>query len=226
MILSLETSSLICSVAIHNEGKPLASVHIDQPQAAASQLAVAIDNTLKNLGLQPKELKAIAVSAGPGSYTGLRIGVATAKGLCFGLRIPLIAVNSLDLLAAQMLSSSNDENHWLCPMFDARRMEVYTRLYDAKGIPQTPIEAKVIDESSYADVLASRGIVFFGSGADKCTEVIKSSRAKFIRGVVPSVEKLGELAWQKFQQQGFEDVESYEPFYLKDFLIKKPKALF
>jgi tRNA threonylcarbamoyladenosine biosynthesis protein TsaB len=202
----------------------LVSRHENTPQSTASQLAVMIDQVIRESGIVPKDLKAVAVSAGPGSYTGLRIGVATAKGLCFGLGIPLISINSLDLLAAQVLSA--DQDGWLCPMFDARRMEVYTCLYNENGIPQTAIEAKVIDETSFAEELKHREILFFGSGADKCEGVIRNSNARFVKQIVPTAEKLGELAFRKFLSNEFEDVESYEPFYLKDFLVKKPKTLF
>jgi tRNA threonylcarbamoyladenosine biosynthesis protein TsaB len=215
----------VCSVAIHEQGISLASKHEYTPQSTASQLAVMIDDCLKQVNRSPKELKAIAVSAGPGSYTGLRIGVATAKGLCFGLGAPLIAVNSLDLLAAQ-IQPGNVEKAWLCPMFDARRMEVYTRLYDENLVPQDVIEAKVIDELSFASELEDHKIVFFGSGADKCVGVLKHHNVRIISGVSPSAEKMGELAYSKFLNNEFEDVETYEPFYLKDFLVKKPKTLF
>jgi tRNA threonylcarbamoyladenosine biosynthesis protein TsaB len=207
---------------LHDQGTLLASTTMHVPQSTASQLSVMIDNLAKITDRKPNELKAIAVSAGPGSYTGLRIGVATAKGLCFGLGIPLIAVNSLDLLAAQV-NPFNYSNRWLCPMFDARRMEVYTRLYDQNLRPLNDITASIIEEGSFAAELANNQILFFGNGAEKCKSVIKHKNASFLDGIHPSAEKLGELAFEKFKVGQFEDVGSYEPFYLKDFIVKKPK---
>lgn len=224
MILSLETSTFFSSVALHSKGTLLASEHNNEQQATASQLSVMVDRVCERAGVLRGELQAVAVSAGPGSYTGLRIGVATAKGLCFGLHIPLIAVNSLDLLAAQV-QPQNSTLAWLCPMFDARRMEVYTRLYSPDLMPLTEIEAKIVDETSYAEVLSNHRVLFFGSGAEKCQTVIRHPNASFLAAVTPSAEKLGELAAAKFDASQFEHVETYEPFYLKDFLAKKPKAL-
>lgn len=181
-----------------------------------------VDNLTKVTGSKPDQLRAVAISAGPGSYTGLRIGVATAKGLCFGLGIPLIAINSLDLLAAQV-KPFNVSSAWLCPMFDARRMEVYTRLYDHNLKPLNDITASIIEERSLATELAEHRIIFFGNGAEKCKTVIKHENASFLSDIHPSAEKLGELAFEKFKNNHFENVASYEPFYLKDFMVKKPK---
>lgn len=224
MILSLETSTFFSSVALHENGTMVASRHNNEAQSTASQLSVMIDQVCRQAGIVQRQLKAVAVSAGPGSYTGLRIGVATAKGVCAGLQIPLVAVNSLDLLAAQV-QPLNSAGGWLCPMFDARRMEVYTRLYSVDLAPLTEIEAKIIDDLSYADVLSGHHVLFFGSGAEKCQEVIKHANASFLLGITPSAEKLGELADEKFIAGEFERVDTYEPFYLKDFMVKKPKAL-
>jgi tRNA threonylcarbamoyladenosine biosynthesis protein TsaB len=224
MILSLETSTFFCSAAIHNKGSLLVSSAIQIRQSTASQLSVMVDQMMKMASLTPKQLEAVAISAGPGSYTGLRIGVATAKGMCYGLKVPLIAINSLDLLVAQV-QPYNYSNAWLCPMFDARRMEVYTRLYKEDGSSLEPIQSLVVDELSFHEQLRDKEILFFGNGADKCQDIIRHTNAKFITRVSPSAEKLGEMAFQKFNQNNFEELATYEPFYLKEFIAKKPKSV-
>jgi tRNA threonylcarbamoyladenosine biosynthesis protein TsaB len=224
LILSIETSTTVCSAALHREGELLASEITEVPNSAASQLAVMIDKILSRSGVTGRDLSAVAVSAGPGSYTGLRIGVATAKGICYALTIPLIAVNSLELMAVQV-NENNPGGAWLCPMIDARRMEVYTILFDdALGVME-PVQASIIDASSYATVLEKREVLFFGNGSDKCRDVIAGGNAKFMGGIFPSAEWLGRLALERFRTGKFEDVGVFEPFYLKDFIAKKPKSL-
>ena len=225
LILSLETATPVCSVALHDEGVIKASSHLYISQTASSQLAVMIDELLKRCELKPSQLSAVAVSEGPGSYTGLRIGVASAKGLCYTLDIPLIAVNTLESLVQKVAAQFSDDVI-LCPMLDARRMEVYCLLANNKGDVLEPTQAKVIDESSFAEVLSKNKMVFFGNGAAKCKELITSPNAVFLSDIVPSAEQIGELAFKKFQTQQFEDLADFEPFYLKDFLIKKPKPAF
>jgi tRNA threonylcarbamoyladenosine biosynthesis protein TsaB len=230
-ILSLETATSVCSAALHNDGKLMASMEYHVAQSTASKLSVMIDQLLKLASVQPLQLTAIAVSAGPGSYTGLRIGVATAKGLCYALNVPLLSVNTLELMAYQAapfihsssMEGSRDEM-LLCPMLDARRMEVYTMLVDSQLKIIESIEAKVLDESSYQSWLNRNKILFFGNGSDKCKSVFKSGNAIFIPNIVPSASALGELAFQKLRTSSFEDLASYEPYYLKDFMVKKPKA--
>ncbi|MEQ9413709.1 MAG: tRNA (adenosine(37)-N6)-threonylcarbamoyltransferase complex dimerization subunit type 1 TsaB, partial [Cyclobacteriaceae bacterium] len=215
----------VCSVALHGDGIIKASSHLFISQSASSQLAVMIDELLKRCDLKPNQLNAIAVSEGPGSYTGLRIGVASAKGLCYALDIPLIAVNTLESMVHKIATQFSD-GIVLCPMLDARRMEVYCLLANNKGDILEPTQAKVIDESSFADVLSQKKMVFFGNGAAKCKEAITSANATFLSDIVPSAEQIGELAFKKFQSEQFEDLADFEPFYLKDFLIKKPKPAF
>lgn len=225
LILSLETATTVCSVALHEDGKLLASQEFHVPQSTASKLSVMIDQLFKLADIAPSQLNAVAVSAGPGSYTGLRIGVATAKGFCYALNIPLIAINTLELMSYQLKQSSVvDENMLLCPMLDARRMEVYTLMmnHELKVIEST--EAKVIDELSYQSWLTKNKIIFFGNGSDKCKGVISHENANFISDITPQASGLGALAFHKFNSNEFEDLESYEPFYLKDFMIKKPKS--
>lgn len=161
VILSLETSVDTCSVAIHDEGKLLASETIEEPQAHASKLGLLIEKVLKDSNKSSAQLEAVAVTSGPGSYTGLRIGVSTAKGLCYSLNIPLIAVNTLQLMAYQA-SHSISEGTLMCPMIDARRMEVYSLLMDSSLSILAPIKAEIIDELSYAELLSNQRIAFFG----------------------------------------------------------------
>jgi len=223
VILSLETSTTVCSAALHEEGKLIGFEITHTPNSAASQLAVMVDKLLKQ---QPGKLQAVAVSSGPGSYTGLRIGVATAKGICYALSLPLISVNSLTLMASQLQHSAVDiRNSLLCPMIDARRMEVYTMLFDEKLDILQPVSASIIDESSYADVLNYKKIYFFGNGSGKCKAVINHPNARFIDNIFPSAESMGELAYTSYNQSKFENTSDFEPLYLKDFIAKKPKSL-
>jgi tRNA threonylcarbamoyladenosine biosynthesis protein TsaB len=223
VILSIETSTTVCSAALHDDGKLVAFEITHTPNSAASKLAVMIDKLLKQ---QPGRLQAVAVSGGPGSYTGLRIGVATAKGICYALSLPLIAVNSLELMAYQVRNSAfNIQHSLLCPMIDARRMEVYTMLLNERLEVISQIEAKVIDESSFAEILNYRKIFFFGNGSEKCKSVIAHSNGVFIDGIFPSAEWMGGLAQDAFGKKRFEDTADFEPSYLKDFIAKKPKSL-
>lgn len=224
LILSLETSTSSCSAALHRDGKLIAGREQHEPHLAASQLAVLISEVLADVGIEPKQVEAVAVSAGPGSYTGLRIGVATAKGFCYASKIPLIAVNSLVLLASHVEEEAGPAD-LLCPMIDARRMEVYTMLLNKDLVELEPIVARIIDESSYQEVLSKARVLFFGTGSDKCRGAIHHTNAHFISGIVPSALKLGELAEARFNSRQFEDIATFEPLYLKDFLIRKPKSL-
>lgn len=226
LILSLETSVDTCSVALHDRGKLLTSETIEEPQAHASKLGLLIEKVLHGSQKATKELEAVAITSGPGSYTGLRIGVSTAKGLCYSLDIPLIAVNTLQLMAYQA-SHSISEGTLMCPMIDARRMEVYSLLMDSSLSILAPIKAEVIDEQSYAEVLSNQRIAFFGNGAAKCKSVIAQPNATFIDGIIPSAISLGEMAALKFENTEFEDLIHFEPFYLKEFQVKKSsKPLF
>ena len=220
-ILSIETATTTCSVAIHNNNNLLAcqSLHFDKSHSG--YLAILIKEIVNNCGLSMSDLDAIAISGGPGSYTGLRIGTSTAKGLAYSLQIPLISVNTLEALARQIPIYGDI---LLCPMLDARRMEVYNMLLKSDYSVIQSTEAIVINESSYDDYLKENLIVFFGSGANKTREVIKNKNANFIIDIFPSASSIGDIAYQKFINQLFEDVAYYEPFYLKDFMPSKPKA--
>lgn len=224
-ILSLETSTTVCSVALHHNGVLVADHENHVPQSAASQLAVQIRSVMEKARIEPAALQAIAVSSGPGSYTGLRIGVATAKGMCYALNIPLVAVNALEIMAHGIRTSA-DAHAWLCPMLDARRMEVYTTMYDREMNQVRPVQALVISSDSFADVLADHRVVFFGNGSDKCRDTIVHHNAVFMPGVYPSAKGMGDLALRRFAGKQFENLAEYEPMYLKDFIIKKPKSLY
>lgn len=223
LILSLETASVSCSTALHDNGELLGERGSDEPQSASSRLAVLINDLLHGCKVKPEMLDAVAVSSGPGSYTGLRIGVATAKGLCFGLNIPLLAINTLELMAFQISQAFNDESTLFCPMLDARRMEVYCLLADSQMKILEPTDAKIIDENSFRSWLSKSAILFFGNGAGKCREVIDHENAKFMEGVEPLASALGKMAHQKFLKKEFEEISSFEPHYLKEFMIKKLK---
>lgn len=224
MILSLETATSVCSVALHDQGRLKGHAFNAREQTASAELAVMIRNVLRESGVHQRQLKAVAVSSGPGSFTGLRIGVATAKGLCFSLGIPLISINTLLILSGAAFSRVDGEPIF-CPMIDARRMEVYCLLVDRRLNVTKPTQALVVDETSFAEELKTGRVVFFGNGAAKCQVVIRSSNAVFLEDVALDAANMGSLALEKFDSQRFEDVPDFEPFYLKDFVAKKPKSL-
>lgn len=226
LILSIETGTDICSVALSNDGELMALRESNEGRDHAKKVAVFVDELLKETGVQPADLDAIAVGKGPGSYTGLRIGVSFAKGMCYALNIPLIAVGSLDALV-QVAREDYDAGildiedcDWasatLCPMVDARRMEVYTQLFDTNGTSHSEVSAEIITEESFSDVRANGKLVIFGNGEQKCCEVL--SDAVYV-SVTPSARGIVALAEQAFNNSQFEDIAYFEPFYLKDFLV-------
>ena len=219
LLLSIETSTHSFSCALHREGKLVAEEGSVADQTTASMLAMMIEKLFKEAQVKKDDLSAVVIASGPGSYTGLRIGVATAKGICYALDIPLISIETLKLMAFQ--GSALIDDGLLCPMLDARRMEVYCALFDRDLRVILNTEAKVIDSTSFSDQL-HQSIYFFGEGADKCRKIITHLNARFISGVKPSASALGQLGHAKFQKSEFEDLEHFEPFYLKDFIIKKP----
>jgi len=229
LLLSLETSTHSFSCALHQGGELIGYKESSENQTTASLLTVMIDQLFKESGFQKNQLEAMIVASGPGSYTGLRIGVATAKGICYGLTIPLISVNTLSLLVWQFVDQLSGEWEWadvlLCPMLDARRMEVYCMLTDAGGQIIDPIQAKVIDEQSFSGLLAQKRIYFFGEGADKCKSLIRHPNAKFVSGIKPSASLLGAIGLAKFKNNESEDIDLFEPLYLKDFVIRKPNLI-
>lgn len=224
LILCIETGTDICSVGVARDGELISLRESDEGRDHAKKVGVFVDELLRETGISPDELDAVAVGMGPGSYTGLRIGVSFAKGLCYGLGIPLVAVGSLDAMAAVaiedndagILDVDNWENAVLCPMVDARRMEVYTRLFDAKGNALSDVTAEVVTELTFADVRRERQLVMFGNGAAKCREVLHD--ATYIN-ITPSARGLARLAEQRLSAGQTEDIAYFEPFYLKDFIV-------
>jgi tRNA threonylcarbamoyladenosine biosynthesis protein TsaB len=223
VILSLETSTDVCSVALHDGAKLLGEAVLREPQAHASRLSPLINQVVKGSRLRIGDLDAVAVAAGPGSYTGLRIGTSTAKGLCYGLEIPLIAIGTLDLLSYQG-TRINEQKALLCPMIDARRMEVYCLVADAEMRAVEPVSARIIEANSFAELLNDHTMLFFGNGSNKCREVIAHPNAVFVDGVVPLASALGEMAQSRFAAKDFEDLVQFKPFYLKEFVAKRPGA--
>ncbi len=225
LILQIETSTTSCSVALAQSGKVLSVRTIDQRNIHAEVITVFIDEIMAGQGLSFQELDAVAVSSGPGSYTGLRIGVSTAKGLCFSLDKPLIAIATLLAMAAGYLSrfqNFTEDDFLLCPMIDARRMEVYTALFNRDLKQIQPTSAAIIDAESFKEVLVQHKIIFFGDGAAKCKVVLGDQpNAVFIDGFLNDAADLTQLAAEKFKLQAFEDVAYFEPFYLKDFIAGK-----
>jgi len=228
LILQIETATTSCSVALARYGEVLGFKEINARNIHAEVITLYIDELLNNSGIQYNDLDAIAISSGPGSYTGLRIGVSTAKGLCFALDKPLIAIETLEAMVFGVINNPGffeDSNTLLCPMIDARRMEVYTALFDSEGIRVRETAADIIDENSFTDYLKDKKIIFFGDGAEKCKSVLgHNPNARFLDDFVNSATYLTQKAAQKFADGAFEDVAYYEPYYLKDFIAGK-KAL-
>ena len=224
IILSLETSTDVCSVALHQNGLLINQKIVREPQAHASKLALLIDEIVKASNLTFSALEAVAVSSGPGSYTGLRIGTSTAKGLCFAKNIPLIAVPTLEVLAHAAIDriSSGD---LICAMLDARRMEVYAQVFSKPLNPISPVDAKIIESDSFRELLVNHRMFFVGNGAGKCKQVITHQNALFLDEIEPLATELGSLAEKKFQAGKFGDLSSFEPVYLKQFEAKKAKSL-
>jgi len=225
-ILQIETATTVCSVALAKDGHVLGFKQIDERNIHAEIITLFIDELITSAAMQYSDIDAVAVSSGPGSYTGLRIGVSTAKGLCFALGKPLIAIETLAAMAQGMIDESNiDTKTLLCPMIDARRMEVYTALFDSAGNSIKNTTAEIIDEQSFYGLLQNNRVLFFGDGAEKCREVLsKNPNAQFVTGFVNSATYLTQKAAEKFANSDFEDVAYFEPYYLKDFLVTKRKA--
>jgi len=218
IILSIDTSTTVCSVALHKEEKLLAKTTLFGDYSHSSMLTTLIHNIMDTNNLPLSQLHAVALSKGPGSYTGLRIGVSTAKGLCFGLDIPLIAVNTLEAFALQVIPYYKDMGYLYCPMIDARRMEVYCLILDENLQILQQTEARIIDKDSFNELLSQKKVVFFGDGAAKCRAILDSQNAIFLENMHPDAAQIGQLAIQKYHQNDFEDVAYFEPYYLKEFI--------
>ena len=216
-ILLLETSTSTLSVALSADGKVIAERVCTEPRQQASLAAPLVKEVLDDAGLSVADCDAVCVSKGPGSYTGLRVGVSTAKGLCFGAGIPLLSVGTLDILANSVILSEAKNLKYIIPMIDARRMEVYTAVFSPEGKPLTEVEAKVIGPDSFAGELAEGPVLFIGDGALKCREVLTSPNA-FFQEADPLASAMAPLAEAAWQEKRFEDLAYFEPFYLKDFI--------
>ena len=220
-LLSIETSTTNCSVSISKNGTTIAFKEDNSTNYShAESLHVFIEELLAINTMSLQQLSGIIISKGPGSYTGLRIGVSTAKGLCYALNIPLIAVNTLQGLAHRITTKSDC---YIIPMLDARRMEVYTAVYDNNCNTVEKTKALVLDEMSYSEHLNTKSCVFIGNGVAKFQEICNHPNASFKIQEFPSAIELDAIGFTKFQNKEFEDVAYFEPFYLKDFVAIKPK---
>lgn len=217
-ILNIDTSSKNCSVALQEDDTLISHFDIHVEKSASSLINLYIERILQDTGIVKADLSAIAVGVGPGSYTGLRIAVSTAKGLSLGLDIPLIAVNTLEALAYSQAHLAQALGAWICPMLDARRMEVYTCLLDAQQQVLSPTKALILDLASFAEELAQAKIVFLGDGSNKLKDILEHPNAIFIPNVFPSARFMAKLSYHKYTSSQFEDTAYFEPFYLKDFV--------
>ncbi len=223
-ILYLETSSKNCSVAISDNEKLLClTEEVSENYKQSESLHTFVEWALEGAGISMKEIEAISLGKGPGSYTGLRIGAASAKGFCYGLKVPLVAVNSLESMIEPFLGKNYD---LIVPLIDARRMEVYTASYDGKtGEEISAAEAKVLDEASFHE-LKDKKILFVGDGAKKAKEILQLPNADFDDSIYPSAQYLIKKSLEKIEKKEFENIAYFEPFYLKDFhgVKKKQKS--
>ena len=222
-LLCIETATTVCSVCVTADDKILAHKEINNGFSHAENLHIFIQDVLKEANLTIKQINAVAVSKGPGSYTGLRIGVSTAKGLCYALQIPLISIDTLQSMAYAVASTKNEDALY-CPMLDARRMEVYCAVYDKSLETIIPVNALVVDEKSVEVFNLNKAIYFFGDGMPKVKQLLETNKnALFIDAIFPSAKNMAALASNKFSKKTFEDVAYFEPFYLKDFFTTAKK---
>ena len=224
IILQIETATKSCSVAVAQNGIILYKKAINEQNSHATALTLFIDEIITNANLTYQQIDAVAVSKGPGSYTGLRIGVSTAKGLCYALNIPLIAIDTLKAMANGFILKNdfNNSNALFCPMIDARRMEVYCAIFDNNCNNVIKTEAKIIDALSYNSILTKQKVYFFGDGASKITHTFfKQTNAIIIDGFINSAADMTASAYSKFLNNEFEDVAYFEPLYLKEFVVLK-----
>jgi tRNA threonylcarbamoyladenosine biosynthesis protein TsaB len=228
MILCLETATDLCSVALCDENGVISLRESRESKSHATLLTVFIEEILRDAGIGASGLDAVAVSKGPGSYTGLRIGVSVAKGIAFSVSIPLIALETTESMVHGLLSgraghNQKDDNTLFCPMLDARRMEIYYAIYDSRGNNVKGISAEIITPDTFNNIPASREIVIFGDGAAKCTDVLKRPNITFASDFKISASYMQKPVMQAFEKKHFEDVAYFEPLYLKDFITSQPR---
>ena len=219
-ILCVDTSSFICSVSVF-ENLSLISSNSSEVERSHSKLIIQlIDQSLKDAKIKINEVDAFAVSMGPGSYTGLRIGVSTIKGLCYSLDKPLISINTLEILSKSALNHINNYNDFfICPMIDARRMEVFTKMLDNDFNEVEKDKAFILDDKSFNDIGGGKLIYFFGDGSNKFQKITNNKNFHFIDNIISSSKHMGELANIKYENNQFENLTTFEPFYIKDFFI-------
>lgn len=218
-ILNIETATTNCSVSLSNKGETLVlKEDYNSNYSHAERLHIYIDEVLKKANISLNDIEGIAISKGPGSYTGLRIGVSAAKGLCFALDIPLISIPTLESLTHQIKTESGV----IIPMLDARRMEVYSAVFDANNHQIRETQAQILDENSFNEYLEEGKVFFIGNGVAKTKELITHKNAVYVEGKLPSANEMSQLAYQKYKKSDIEDVAYFEPYYLKDFIAIKP----
>lgn len=226
-ILNIDTSTNVCSVAVSNDAECIFNKEDHSGPNHAVKLGVFVDEALSFIDNHAIPLDYVAVSSGPGSYTGLRIGVSMAKGICYGRDVKLIGIPTLEALCVPVLLHHEEiePDALIVPMLDARRMEVYAEVFDRALKPVRDIHSDIVDENTYKEYLDKRAVYFFGNGAAKCMSVINHPNAHLIEGVEPLAKNMFPLAEKRIAQEKFEDVAYFVPFYLKDFVAKKPKPL-
>ena len=219
-ILNFDTATKNCSVSVSQDGGVIAFEELNsEGYSHGEKLHVFIENVLKEVGINFSDLSAVAVGKGPGSYTGLRIGVSAAKGICFAKDLPLISIETLDILA----NSNPIEEGMVVAMLDARRLEVFSAIYNHELVKIRKTEAEIIDANSFSEYLSKGKVYFVGDGAEKCKEIILHENAVFVDGKFPSANEMASLSYTKLKNKEFEDVAYFEPYYLKDFVGIKPK---
>ena len=223
LILNIETSTKNCSVALYKSNKLVSEKSLLSDKYSHSEkLNLFIEDLIKESSFEFKDIDAISVSKGPGSYTGLRIGVSTAKGLCYALSIPLISVSTLRAMSYSM-SQRKTGFDFYCPMIDARRMEVFSAFFDNDNNIVRKVQADIIDKNSYSQFLENK-VLFFGDGSSKCIDLINSKNAFFEKDIFPKASDMALISLDKYNHKDFEDVAYFEPFYLKDFIIGRKNA--
>lgn len=226
-ILNIETSTNVCSVAVSENGACIFNKEDREGPNHAVLLGVFVEEALSFIDSHAIPLDAVAVSCGPGSYTGLRIGLSMAKGICYGRDVKLIAIPTLELMCVPLLLNEKvaEDNALLCPMLDARRMEVYAHITNTALQTVKETSADIVEANTYDEYLQNNVVYFFGNGADKCKEVITHPNARFIENIVPLAKNMFPLAEKRMAEERFEDVAYFVPFYLKDFVAKEAKKL-